>query len=383
MNRSVLIAIVCASAATTWIVSGQFVPDDGDMATGAQPAEVVEAGPEPSSPADLQSVRVRRIEAEPYDDVLVLYGRTVADRSVHVRAQTAGEVAEVAVERGAQVAAGDTLIRLVVDDRQARVTHAEALVAQWQIEYTAAERLNRSGYRSETDLAAAQATLDAARADLELARLELARTEITAPFGGRVDNRMVELGDYVEVAQDIATIVDLDPIRVVGHVSERHLGAIGLGRAGTARLLDGRTADGVIAFVGATANERTRTFPVELEIANPHGDLIEGVTAEIHIPLARVMAHSLSPGILTLSDDGRIGVRAVSDQNVVTFHPIDIISGADSGIWVGGLPATLDVIVVGQDFVSAGQTVRPSFADAPAPDAAAADRTVAGDGDAS
>ena len=394
MNRSVLIAIVCAAAAATWILSGQFAPDEADTATGAEPSDVAEAGPDAEPrPAPLQTVRVRPMEAEAYDDLLILYGRTVADRSVQVRAQTAGAVADVAVERGAPVAAGDPLIRLVVDDRQARVTQAQALVAQREIEYAAAERLNRSGYRSDTDLAGAQASLDAARADLELARLELARTEITAPFGGRVDDRMVELGDYVEVGQDIATIVDLDPIRVVGHVSERHLGAIGVGRAGTARLLDGSTADGVIAFVGATANERTRTFPVELEIANPDGDLIEGVTAEIQIPLARIMAHNLSPGILTLSDDGQIGVRAVNDRDIVTFHAVEIISGTDSGVWVTGLPETLDVIVVGQDFVSAGQTVRPSVddadadadadRDAPAADAAAGDRTAAGGEDAS
>lgn len=376
MSRSLFIALACAVGAAAWILSGQF----GDGATEADGALAVASGETIDDAAAepeeiIRTVRVRPSTAEPFEDLLVLYGRTAADRTVEVRAQIDGQVVEVSAERGDLVTAGQVLVRLSTDERAARVAQGEALVAQREAEHQAAARLNQSGYRSATDLAAAQAALDAARADLEVARLQLGRLEIAAPFDGRLDQRPVELGDFVDIGQTVATVVDLDPVRVVGQVSERHLGEIDMGEVANVQLLDGRVEQGVVSYVGATADEVTRTFPVEVEIANPDGTLISGVTAEISIPIARVMAHRVSPGILTLDDDGVIGLRAVDAEGTVVFYPVEIAGGSSGAVWVTGLPETADVIVVGQDFVIAGQRVNAvegaDPADAAAEDAAA------------
>ncbi|MCB9960192.1 MAG: efflux RND transporter periplasmic adaptor subunit [Rhodospirillaceae bacterium] len=358
MSRSLFIALACAVGAAVWILSGQFgdsAPEaDGEAAVASGGAATEAAG---ESEQIIRTVRVRPSAAEPFEDLLVLYGRTAAERTVDVRAQIDGQVVEVSAERGDVVAAGQVLVRLSTDERAARVAQGEALVAQREAEHQAAARLNQSGYRSATDLAAAQAALDAARADLELARLQLGRLEITAPFDGRLDQRPVELGDFVDIGQTVATVVDLDPVRVVGQVSERHLGEINMGEVANVQLLDGRVEQGVVSYVGATADEVTRTFPVEVEIANPDGTLISGVTAEISVPIARVMAHRISPGILTLDDNGVIGLRAVDAEGTVVFFPVEIAGGSSDAVWVTGLPDTADVIVVGQDFVIAGQHV--------------------------
>ncbi|MCA8907338.1 MAG: efflux RND transporter periplasmic adaptor subunit [Rhodospirillaceae bacterium] len=373
MSRSLFIALACAIGAAVWILSGQFDGSVSDADAEAAVASGDAAAEADAEPAEIiRTVRVRPSAAEPFEDLLVLYGRTVADRTVDVRAQIDGQVVEVAAERGDTVTAGQVLVRLATDERAARVAQGEALVAQREAEHQAAARLNQSGYRSATDLAAAQAALDAARADLELARLQLARLEIVAPFDGRLDERAVELGDFVDIGQTVATVVDLDPIRVVGQVSERHLGEVDTGETASVLLLDGRVEEGVVSYVGATADAVTRTFPVEVEIANPDATLISGVTAEISIPVARVMAHRVSPGILTLDDNGVIGLRAVDGDGVVVFYPVDIVGGSAEAVWLSGLPETLDVIVVGQDFVIAGQHVNAVEGADPA-DAAAED----------
>ena len=123
--------------------------------------------------------------------------------------------------------------------------------------------------------------------------------------------------------------------------------------------MDGRVVDGIVSYVGIVAHPLTRTYAVELEIANPDGRVIEGLTAELELPIAEVMAHRVSPAVLSLADNGEVGVKAVDDANRVVFHPVEILGGTEDSIWLGGLPDTLTMIVVGQEFVQPGQIVRP------------------------
>ena len=365
MRRSTILAIVIAVVASAWVLSGQFGERTGN-------GEGVAAGVDDQDQADsapLTSVRTRRIVAQPMTDTLILHGRTAADRTVDIRAETFGVVDAVLVERGAAVTAGTPLIRLNVNEREARLAEAEALLDQRRIEHDAAAELNTRGFRSETDLAAARAALDAARAERHLAEIELSRTDIRAPFDGIVDDRMVEVGDYVDVGDTIARVVDLDPIRVIGQVAERHLGQVEPGIVGSVRLVDDRVVEGVVSFTGTIANETTRTYPVELEIENADGSLIQGITAELRLPISQIEAHFLSPAVLTLSDDGQVGVRAVNGEGHVVFHVVDVVGGNADGVWVGGLPVSLDLIVVGQDFVQTGQPVEAVPAEAEPADA--------------
>src|SRR5690606_39647950 len=75
-------------------------------------------------------------------------------------------------------------------------------------------------FRSQLQIAEAKADLAAAEAELEAARLDLARTTIVAPFDGMLEERSVELGDYVGTGDPIAQIVDNDPLIAVR--SEEH-----------------------------------------------------------------------------------------------------------------------------------------------------------------
>ena len=94
------------------------------------------------------------------------------------------------------------------------------------------------------------------------------------------------------------------------------------GAEGEAVLPGGRTVPGKIAYVSSVADETTRTFRVELEIANPGGVLAEGLTSDLRIPTGSMRAHMISLSLLSLADDGRVGVKAVDDGNIVRFLPV-------------------------------------------------------------
>jgi multidrug efflux system membrane fusion protein len=352
MKNSYLVAILITLGVTAWLLSGQFARQEDHAEAAASGATGAAAEPPPK-------VRVADRIAEPHTAEIVLRGRTEAVRVVEVRAETRGKVVEIFAEEGAPVRSGDVLLRLAADDRLAKLAQAKALLKQRQIEFDSAKTLSAKGYRAETEVAAANARLEEAKAAVASMEIDLGYTTMAAPFDGVIERRVVEIGDFVDVGDPVATIVDLDPIRVVGHVVEGNVAKLRPGMAGTAILVSGARLEGKLSFVGAMADEQTRTFRVELEAPNPDRGVVQGLSAELRLPVAEVPAHRLSPAVLTLTDDGKIGVKTVNADNVVEFHPVQIVGDGPDGVWLTGLPERARFITVGQDFVLTGQKVEP------------------------
>jgi multidrug efflux system membrane fusion protein len=351
LKPSYVIAVAVAVAAAGWLLSGQFERTDATAA----PADA----PSTSAESVLARVRVRDQTAEQRRIEIKLSGRTAANRLVEVSAQTRGTVAEILVEKGAAVSAGDVLLRLNTDDRDARLRQAKALLTQREIEYRAAVKLADKGFRSETAAAEAQAALQEAKAAVMAMEIDMGFTAIAAPFAGLVDQRPAEIGKFVDIGDPVATVVDLDPILVVGEVSERDIGSVAVGALGTAELVTGERVAGKVRFISAVANEKTRTFRVELEVPNPDGRIAQGISSEIRLPVAQAPAHLVSPAILTLADNGDIGVKIVGPGDVVEFRPVTIVADGPEGVWIGGLPESVTIITVGQEFIAVGQKVEP------------------------
>ncbi len=111
--------------------------------------------------------------------------------------------------------------------------------------------------------------------------------------------------------------------------------------------------------MASQADEQTRTFEVELDLANPDGRLAAGVSAEIRIDVERVPAHRVSPSVLVLSDTGELGVKTVGRDDLVAFMPVEIARAEGGDVWLTGLPSEVRVISVGQGFVRDGTEVQP------------------------
>ena len=114
----------------------------------------------------------------------------------------------------------------------------------------------------------------------------------------------------------------------------------------------------MIRFIAAVADNETRSFRVELEIPNPDHRMRSGLTGELTLPQSPIRAHVVSPAVLTLADTGQIGVRDVDSADIVRFVPIKILSDSTEGLWVSGLKDGQRLIVVGHEYVKAGQKVQ-------------------------
>jgi multidrug efflux system membrane fusion protein len=348
---SLTIALAIAAVAVLWIASGQYL-GSAEPETRKEPAQLSELSEAPE-------VRVSTQTAEPRTDTLRVQGRTQADRKVMVQAQTQGRIQELLVEKGDFVEQGEVLAQLAEEDRPAQLRQAQALLEQRRLELEAARRLHERGHRSDTQLAAARAAFQEAQARVEETRTDLDETTIYAPFAGRVGETMAEVGDFMTRGRELLRLVDLDPLSIVGSVNERRVAQIETGTEASAELVTGERVDGTVAFVAREANARTRTFEVEMRVPNPDGALRDGVTAQMTVPLKERVSHFVSPSILTLNDEGQVGVKVLDDDNRVRFNPVDILADKPEGIWITGLPQKVTFITLGQNFVTIGQQVKP------------------------
>lgn len=303
------------------------------------------------------TVRVRTQSAEEVQRTIVVNGKTAPARIAHLAAETDGRVAFIGAERGASLERGDIIVRLDERDRSARLSQAEALVKQREVEFAARARLQTESYVSEAQLQEAVALLETAKAELTRARLDLDYMAIRAPFGGALQARSVEVGDFVKRGDPVATYVDNRKIIVSANVSEFDAQAVQIGAGAEARLATGETVRGHIRYVAPVADEATRTFTVELEVDNMDGALRAGGTAELYIPAEVVHAHRVSPSLLTLDDAGNVGIKIVNDLGQVEFIVADIALSSTDGVWLVGLPETATIITVGQGYVASGAVV--------------------------
>lgn len=353
-RNSVLIALGIAIAVSLWMLSGILLEQPA-----APPTRSTLDAAAPGNEEHRMRVMVRRSTAREIPREIVVSSRTEPNRRVEIKAETSGAVVGLGVERGSRVAVGELIARIDLRDRSDQLAEAEALIEQRRLEYEAAERLRGQEFVSDAQIAEAKARLVSAEAARARIMIDIGHTSVEAPFDGVVQDRAVEIGDYVASGDTIAYLVDTDPMVIVGEVNERLIGKLAVGTQGRATLVDGADVEGTIRYLAPVADEDTRTFRVELAVPNADGRIHAGVTAEMKLSADLITAHSLTPALLALADDGTVGVKAVDALDRVVFYPVDIVDSSLDGVLVTGLPGTLRVISVGQGFVTEGEAVVP------------------------
>ena len=317
----------------------------------------------PDGPAPVRVVALAS-HARSIASAVILRGETQAARQVDLRAETAGQVVSEPLRRGSFVEQGQILCRIDSGTRAAALAEAEARLSDARINFDAAARLSQDGFASGTRVATTEANLRSAEAAVAAAHKEIERLTITAPFEGLLESDSAEIGSLLQPGGLCATVIQLDPIRLVGYVPETEVERVRLGAPAGARLAAGQDVQGRVTFLSRSADPMTRTFRVDIEVANPDLAIRDGQTAEIMIAAPGEEAHLLPQSALTLNDAGALGVRLVNGTGEALFHPVSLLRDTAGGVWVTGLGAQADVIVVGQEFVNDGVPVLATFREA-------------------
>jgi len=311
--------------------------------------------------APARSVRIRSFLVQPMALEVPLRGRTEAKSIVAAVAETSGIVEIVSVTKGQKVEVGDLLCTLDQGTRASKVAEEEAGLARAQLDFDTNASLRAKGLATLNSKSNPEVALRSAQAALAQAQRELEKTEIRSKTAGVVQDPMTDVGALLSMGQPCATIAQLDPMIFTGEVPEIRIGLAKLGLPANIETVSGASAKGKVTYISSSANDATRSFPIEIEIPNADGKIYDGLTAQATVDLGSIPAHLLPQSVLTLDDEGVLGVRSVKDS-IVEFHAINIASDTREGVWVLGLPPSIDIITVGQDFVKAGQTVNAAKA---------------------
>ena len=270
-------------------------------------------------------------------------------------------------------------------EAEARLDQAVAQLAEARINQNASTKLSAGGFASTTRVAnaeanvatalasvesaragvqAAQAGIQSAQANVATAEKELERLLIRAPFAGLLESDTAELGTLLQPGDLCATVIQLNPIKLVAFVPETEVTRVKVGAPARATLATGQTdVTGQVTFLSRAADETTRTFLVEIEVANTDMNISDGQTAEILVAGEGATAHLLPQSALTLNDDGVLGIRSIDEDAIVAFHPVQLLRDTPEGVWLTGLDDSVDVIVLGQEYVIAGVRVAPTYRD--------------------
>ena len=254
----------------------------------------------PTETGDLFNVQTILSEASEYQPLIKLKASTKSEKRINVKAKTSGEVVKIGAIQGAYVEKDTVLCSLGI--------------------------------------------------------VELNRTEVKAPFSGFIE-QIVKPGNFLERGQVCATIIQLDPITLIAGVPEYDINKVRIGQNVLVELVTAQKIKGKLTFVSKSASPDTRTFIVESQIENSDGKIKDGLTAEISIEIDKVMAHKISPSILLLNDEGKLGIRIVNKNKYAKFIEIIILEDSEEGLWVTGIPEEVEIVIQGQGFVEDGQEV--------------------------
>jgi RND family efflux transporter MFP subunit len=263
-------------------------------------------------------------------------GSLTADEQAEVSAETNGRIIKTPVERGSSVGQGALLVQIAADQTAAQMEEAEANadriraglalgandaldvervpnVANAKAELTLAEadfarfkslldqrivsqaefdqqrtRVEAAQQRYEAQRNTAQQdfrSLAAARARVSLARKSLGDTTVRAPFAGVVVERKVSVGDYVTAGTQVATVVRINPLRVLLTVPEQSVGLVKVGQPVSLQVdaYPNRAFTGTVRFVSPSLRADQRALTVEALVPNPAGELKPGFFVTAHI----------------------------------------------------------------------------------------------------
>ena len=407
MKKSIFIASFILLVVVGWIGSGQFTnvnaQDDSSASTDSDTESVEKVVIEDSG----NKVELKEFNFSQIDQSIELQGQTTHNKKIDVKSETTGNITNIAFKRGDKVSKGEELIKISIENRKEllnsarkdlerlnkelelneknkinRLSQNKELIKLYEIEFASAKQLIDKGLSSKSKLSLASFNLANARSDqedilinfesqqssieaqianvksqLKNIELDINNTVINSPFSGIISDKMIEETEYITPGNIMFTIIDLNPIKIQGYLSEFDVNKVSLGTKAIIENTNGVKKNGTISFISPSAETSTRTFEITIEADNADLSFKSGITTKITIAGSELKAHKIPPSILTLQDDGTVGVKAVNDENIVIFYPTISVKDTIDGIWVSGLPDKVNLIVTGQEYVAIGESV--------------------------
>lgn len=318
--------------------------------------------------ANMQSppVPVDTVVAEvgEWTPALEAIGTVYASRGIELAVEAGGVVREIGFKANDRVEEGQVLVRVADEIEQADLAAAEAEMRRAQQALDRLLPLGNRGIASESSIEEAEAQLAAAEAQIQRIGAQIDQKVLKAPFSGEIGIPKIEVGQFVTAGSPVATLQDVDTLRVDFSLPEQNLPLIEIGQPITISAETGSEATGYITAIEPRIDPATRLVAVRAELDNREGMLSPGQFVRARIALPRedgVIALPQTAVVTSLYGDyvyvvepsGEDEEALVARQAFVQTGSrqaalVEIVEGVDSGD---------RVVVAGQNRLSNGAAV--------------------------
>jgi membrane fusion protein (multidrug efflux system) len=250
-------------------------------------------------------VRAHRVEPRGLTERLSTTGTVRANEEVEIVSEISGKISSIHFEEGSRVAAGQLLLK--IDDSELLAERQRALyrVELAERDETRQKRLLEDGVIARESYDVALGELNVLRAELQLIEAQLLKTEIRAPFNGVIGLRWVSPGSYLSSQTRIASLKELDPVKLDFTVPEKYSGLMQVGdRISFTVGSSDRTFDGTIYAVEPGIEASTRSIRVRARCPNRDGALVPGAFANVTLVLRSVANALTVPSIAVVPELG-------------------------------------------------------------------------------
>lgn len=299
-----------------------------------------EGGRGSSSGGRATSVRVAVLTTVRMADRIATVGTVLANEEVEVRSETNGRVEKILFSEGGRVAKGQVLVKMADAELRAQLARAESRLAIANDEAERQGQLFARDLTSESAHDAAANELNVAKAEVDLIRAQLAKTEIRAPFEGKVGMRFVSEGSYLSPATPITSLHDDTPVKIDFSVPERYAGRLKTSDKilFSVQGTPGRF-EGTIYAIEPSIETATRTLRVRAQNPNEDGSLVPGAFADVEIIMKErdtitVPTYAVIPELeghqVFVLTEGKAESRKVT-IGTRTDDRIEVVRGLESG----------------------------------------------------
>jgi RND family efflux transporter MFP subunit len=299
---------------------------------------------------DARQIRVEVALVQPSQTRLNLVrpGEVNPSREVHIASAMGGIVEAVGVDEGEFTRKGQLLAQVDTSVHEAQRALAQVEADDARREHTRLLSMGAAIPRQRIDQA--KTRLDRAEAQLRLAGLQKQRTRLRSTVPGLVAEVNYEVGEYAPPGGAVARVVQLDPVHVEVSVADRDVNGLSLGgQAQISTSGNPNPVDGKITRIGSTADLKTRTFKVEVEVSNSEQTLRPGMIASVRFTQGARREGIVIPQDFLVTQIDQNGVFVADDDNVARWRPLTL-GGVirDQVVVADGLKPGERVVVVGQ-----------------------------------
>ncbi|MFQ3598924.1 MAG: efflux RND transporter periplasmic adaptor subunit [Chloroherpetonaceae bacterium] len=285
-------------------------------------------------------------------------GTLIANEEVDLRSEITGKVSKIFFQEGANVVRNQLLLKINDDELQAQKKRTESQLRLAELREARQRQLLAEKAASQEEYDVALNELNSLKAQLEVLKAQIDRTEIRAPFSGKVGLRYVSEGSYVSPSTRITTLQNSIPIKLDFAIPEKYASQVRIGDKVFFRVQNStKVFDATVYAIEPRIDLNTRTIQLRAIYPNKNGELIAGAFADVELILQDLKDALMIPSEALVPELKGHKVFMIRN-NTVADQPVEIGLRTEKEVQiVSGLSAGDTVLTTGVLQVRSGMTV--------------------------